>query len=257
MKSKGFYFSSPDLKEDALKNINNNWDGESTYFTIQNSLNDSLITDYDIKYKVTCTISGDAASYSACKVNGTDSNVFEGILSSYSHCINTKDDTDVSLYNQETCEVSGYNWIKQMATKDLYFDIVKTGDKEIIGLTANIEVTTLSPYAKTLKGEYVINKGKNEIGSLSMEYKTYSNYDRLVISNSYKENKCAKLSWNPDNLRIDVDNNIRSYGTDSNGYINEIIFNIASKNNISYIFYKTDKNKSYSISDFTLVESEC
>lgn len=256
LKSKGFYFSSPDLTLEGTKNINNNWDFESTYFKIQNSVNDSLITDYDIKYKATCTIDGEEASYAECKLNGTNSNIFEGTLSSYSYCSNTKDDTDVSLYTKEKCEVNGYEWINQVATKDLYFDIVETSDTEVTNLTVNIEVETISPYKKTLKGEYIINKGRNELGTLSIKYDSFDSYERVTISNSYKENKCAKLSWNSSDLRIDT-NNIISHNTDSNGYINEIIFNIPSKNNTSYIFYKTDKNKSYSINDFTLVESAC
>ena len=143
-----------------------------------------------------------------------------------------------------------------MASQDLYFDIIETTDKEVTNLKVLIEVETTSPYKKILKGEYIINKGRNELGSLNMKYDSYDTYERVTISNSYKENKCAKLKWDSDNLRIDS-NNMISNNTDSNGYINEIIFSISSKSNNSYIFYKTDKTKNYSIDDFTLIESAC
>lgn len=256
LKSKGFYFSSPDLTLEGTKNINNNWDFESTYFKIQNSINDSLVSDYDIKYKATCVIDGEEAEYSECRLNGSESNIFEGTLSNYSYCSNPKDDKDVSLYTKEKCEVNGYAWVNQVASQDLYFDIIETTDKEVTNLKVLIEVETTSPYKKILKGEYIINKGRNELGSLNMKYDSYDTYERVTISNSYKENKCAKLKWNSDNLRIDS-NNMISNNTDSNGYINEIIFSISSKSNNSYIFYKTDKTKNYSIDDFTLIESAC
>ena len=156
LKSKGFYFSSPDLTSEGTKNINNNWDFESTYFKIQNSINDSLISDYDIKYKATCTIDGEEAEYSECRLNGSESNIFEGTLSNYSYCSNMKDDKDVSLYTKEKCEVNGYAWVNQVASQDLYFDIIETTDKEVTNLKVLIEVETTSPYKKTLKGEYII-----------------------------------------------------------------------------------------------------
>ena len=48
------------------------------------------------------------------------------------------------------------------------------------------------------------------------------------------------------------------HSNDTNNNINEIIFNIDKKNSISYLFYKTDMNKTYDSNEFELVESnEC
>ena len=91
---------------------------------------------------------------------------------------------------------------------------------------------------------------------LKVSYKEFNNYSRVIISNSYDENKCVKLNWNSENLRIDETNNqISSYQYGNNGYINEINFNINKKDSISYIFYKTDVNKEYDYQEFSLVES--
>ena len=88
-----------------------------------------------------------------------------------------------------------------------------------------------------------------------MDYKNYTNYDNLIITNSYDEDKCVKVSWNADNLRIDSNKFISSL-TDQNGYINEISLKIKGKENINYRFYKTN-NKVYDVSEFNLSEIEC
>ncbi len=45
LSTKGFYFSSKQLDISKITNINNNWEQDSTYFTIKNSENDFLISD--------------------------------------------------------------------------------------------------------------------------------------------------------------------------------------------------------------------
>ena len=56
-------------------------------------------------------------------------------------------------------------------------------------------------------------------------------------------------------LRIDNEN-ITNYNM-TDGYINEIILEIPSKDNLSYIFYKVDKAATYDINEFSLLEVEC
>lgn len=254
--TKGFYFSSEQLATTKITNVNNNWNFDSTYFTLKNSENDFLISDYDIEYTVKCTIQNEASNYSKCVLNGSDSDKFTGIISSSSRCRNTIDETDVSTYSQEECESKGYDWYIQENYKDLYFDIIKTGEENINYVSALIEVTTTSPYSKTLLGEFNLSSSEMQESALKINYQEFDNYSRVVISNSYDENKCVKLNWNSDNLRIDETNeNILSYQYDSNNYINEINFNINKKDSISYIFYKTDFTKTYDYQQFSLIET--
>jgi len=257
--SKGFYFSSEELDTTKVTNVNNNWNFDSTYFTIKNSLNDFLITEYDIGYTVKCTIQNDDANYSKCTLNGTDSDSFTGVISSSYICKDNINDLDVSYYNQKDCESNGYEWTNQENYKDLYFDVVKTGEQEINDVSVLIEVTTTSPYKKTISGEFNLSSVEVEKSGLEISYKELSNYSRAIISNSYDEDKCVKLTWNSDNLRIDDSSeNIISYQIDENRYINEIIFNIHKKDSISYIFYKTDFSRSYDNQEFNLIETnEC
>lgn len=255
--TKGFYFSSEQLGTNKITNINNNWNFESTEFTLKNSENDFLVSDYDIEYTVKCTIQNEASNYSKCTLNGTDSDTFNGIISSSSICKNSIDELDVSTYTKEQCETNGYEWNIQENYKNLYFDIIKTGEENLDYVSVLIEVTSTSPYSKTLTGEFNLSSGGIQESGLKLSYKEFNNYSRVIISNSYDEKKCVKLNWNSENLRIDeTSGQISSYQYDDNNNINEIKFNINKKDSISYIFYKTDFSKVYDYQDFTLIESD-
>ena len=245
LNSQGFYLSSDKLG-DNVKNVNNVWDGTSIHFNLTNSINEAAITDYDIRYKVTCTLSDGTD----CKINGTDSNTYYGTLSSYNTCINNKNDgVDTTDFDKATCESKGYNWVIQKSTADIYFDIATDN------VTADIEVVSIEPYEKTLTGTFILKKDKTLVEKTDMTYQSFNNYDRLTITNSSDDKKCVKINWDANKLRIDKDN-ITNYNME-NGYINEIILEIPSKDNLSYIFYKVDKSATYDVNEFSLLEIEC
>lgn len=253
--TKGFYFSSEQLGTEKITNINNNWDFEKTEFTIKNSENDFLVSDFDIEYTVKCTIQNEVSNYSKCTINDTDSATFKGTISSSSICKNNIDELDVSTYSKEDCESSGYEWNIQKNYKDLYFNVIKTGEGNLDYVSVLIEVTSTSPYSKTLLGEFNLSSGGIQESGLKIDYKEFNNYSRVIISNSYEENKCVKLNWNSENLRLDeTSGQISSYQYDNNN-ISGISFNINKKDSISYVFYKTDFTKSYDYKDFNLIES--
>lgn len=257
LKSKEFYFSSDYLATTVVKNVDNLWNGESVYFNIKNNYNQTIITDYDISYKAVCSVQGDASSYVQCHLNGSDSNTSEGVLSAYQTCINNKNNgINVSSYDKTSCELGGYEWNNQIATKDLYFDIVLIDDNyEISDLTVNVTVTSTSPYKKILTGDFFLRKASINENDITMEYKNYSNYGRLIVTNTYSVSKCVKIMWNANNLLIDLEDEISYYGTDNDGYINEIAFNIGAKNSIGYIFYKRDFSETYDITEFSIIDS--
>lgn len=255
LSTKGFYFSSDELGSSKITNVNNNWNYDSINFKLKNSENDYLISDYDIEYTVKCTIQNDASSYSRCLLNGTDLNEYTGVISSSGKCINDIDEFDVSSYNKSKCELDGYKWNIQESYKDLYFDIVKTGDKELDYVSVLIEVTTTSPYSKKILGEFNLSSVEVQERGLSVSYIENDDYSRVIITNSYDEDKCVSLKWNFNDLRIDQNNkNISSFGYDD-GYINEIKFNITKKDSLSYIFYKTVFDEIYDSSAFSLIET--
>lgn len=258
LKSKGFYFSSDYLGSSTIKNADNLWDGGSVPFNIKNNLNDTVMTDYDIDYRIACTITGEAASHTECHLNGTTSNIQDGVLSSFQVCVNnTENGIDVSSFNKTDCELGGYDWENQVAIKDLYFDVVLTDTNyELKDVTVNITATSIAPYHKVLSGDFALHKNNTGEAAVDIDYKNYTNYDRLIISNSHSIAKCIRVTWDANKLLIDADNNgFSTYGVDSNGYINEIKLNINAKSSLSYIFHNRNFGVTYDVSEFNLEET--
>ena len=195
LESKGFYFTSKELEN---KRIKNDWDGSKVYFDVRNSLNSYIATEYDINYEVTCKILGEVNG--TCKINGTESNVYEGTLSTYEGCVNLKDEKDVSSYNKETCNNEGYSYRVKETVANNYFEVVSNDEKELNNITVEITVKSTSPYTRTLKNEFILSRSLDETGSLNLIYNEYEEYSRLVISNSYNETKCVKLSFDSSKL---------------------------------------------------------
>src|SRR5574344_1819753 len=103
IESQGFYFSSDYLGTTSVANVNNIWDGSSVHFNVKNAINDGVTTIADINYTVTCTLHNS----DTCKLNGTHSNTYTGVLSSYEACTNNSTDgVDVSTYDKSTFELN-------------------------------------------------------------------------------------------------------------------------------------------------------
>lgn len=250
--SKGFYFNV-----DNLGLVNDSWNFERIYFSVRNNQSDTVITDYDISYSVVCEIEGEASLYAECDLNSTSLNTYNGTLSAYEACFNETDDgIPVNSYDKTTCDIEGYTWKRGIALSNIYFDIVLTDPYyEITDLAVNITVKSTSPYSKTLKGSFILTVGIVD-DELKLDYKNYTNNGNLIISNSYYENKCVKITWNSANLLIQEDkNNFESFDTDLEGYINEIIFMMDAKSSKSYIFYPRDFGESYDKNEFLMEES--
>lgn len=252
LESKGFYFTSNTLEN---KKVINDWDGSRVYFDVRNSVNSYVATEYDIEYEVTCNIKGEVNG--KCLVNGTESNIYNGTLSSYEGCVNLKDDTDVSSYNKEKCNSEGYSYRIKESVANNYFEVVSNDEEELNNITIELIVKSVSPYTRTLKNDIILSRSLDETGSLNLIYNEYSEYSRVIISNSYSEKKCVKLSFDSSKIRIDNDSNVISYGTSDDGYINNVTLGINSKSNINYLFYRVDNTKEYLETDFSLVETEC
>lgn len=258
LKSKGFYFGSDDLSMNGTTNINNMWDGGNVYFNLTNSLNDSVATDNDITYEVTCEVEGTDAEENECSVYG--STLVSGVptIQKIYGCKNYKDDgVDTSSLNQSTCESGGYNWKNLSVYKELYFNVVNTVGGQTNDVAVNIIATSLTPYRKTITGRFVLHRASSNMGTVSLTYHNYTDNDRLVVTNSYNETRCVHLTWNASQLLIDVDTtNLISHSTDENGYINDIRFNLIGKDSTSYIFYKRNIQNVYDSSAFTIEDDD-
>ena len=193
LNSKGFYFRSESLDIETKSNVDTSWDGGKVTFSINNSSNKSLATEYDIKYEITCSIE-ETDTTKVCYLNGTNSSKVTQTLSADFACKDTANNTDVSSLDETQCKKQGYTWTAIPSTSVNYFEVVDINGKDVD--TANVIITattTTSPYKKTIKGKYTLNKDKSELGTLSVKYETKTHYENVIVINSYNEDKCVKL----------------------------------------------------------------
>lgn len=253
LESKRFFFSSDSLEQNGKVLTDNLWDGEPIYFDLRNNLNDSVSSDVDISYKVTCKVKNSSIE-AKCTILDTNSDVYEGILSTFKTCTNeTGDGVDVKKYDKATCEMGNYTWDNQIAIKNVYFNIVSEYG-EVESADVEIKAESIAPYKKTITANYVLNRDKNPIGSVDKIYTDKGEKGFLILSNSFEEDKCMRLSWNSDELKIDLDKNkIKTYATDTSGYINEIDFKLESKSSIKYDFFEVIMG-TYDREHFTITE---
>lgn len=251
LETKKFYFESDHLSINIINNINNNWDGSNVTFNLKNSKNNTLISDYNISYTAKCTIDGDLANNAQCMFLPNESNVVTGTLSSIKQCINyTNDGVDVSSFNELQCK--DYNYELKESINELQFKIVGNNEETITDATVIIEVSSSDPFVKTLKGRFVLHKNSNINGDITMNYNSLDSYERLTLTNTYNDNKCVRLSFNPNDLKVDYEG--ENYNTDLNGYINEITINMEPNSEKSFVFYKQDFTKTYNLTYFSLEE---
>ena len=254
LKSKGFYFSSENLSTNTKKNSNLSWDGSNIYFNIKNYLSDDLITSFDIPYKVTCEVIGNN-SYT-CNLNNTGTSIYQGTLSGSSRCINnTEDEVDVSTMNKTSCEINGYTWHKEKSTKELYFNI--DSQNTVSDVEVKITVESLNKYKQKLIGTYKLHKKNISSDEVITNYENYSNYDKLIITNTTNSKKCVSMSFDSTKLRIDNSINMKSYDVDSNNYINSLELEINKEQMKEIYFYKLDLNTNYTINNLNIEIDEC
>lgn len=253
LESHGFYFSSDNLSSEQ-RNVNTLWDGNSVYFNIKNSLNQNLITGYDIRYSVNCEIL-DETVLATCNLNGTNNSTITGVLSSNSACVNDIDDVDVSTFNKAECEIDGYSWEDLAVVENIYFDIVPDPNYDLDNLDVRITVSTTSPYNKTITGIFSLYKNSIVSGNISKQFNDYFDYDELVVTNSYEITKCVDVSFDSSKRIIDINDEFSSYSLDEDGYVEEFKLNISGMTSKKFVFFNKDFSYNYSIDDFIVSES--
>ena len=256
--SKEFYFESDLLDINIKNNSLLKWDGSDVYFKINNSQNAELVSEYDIKYKITCEVIGDESDYIDCVLNGSDSNVYSGTLSMESFCKNNIDSNDVSNLEKTECEINGYTWYDEVAVKENYFNLKLTDEnKNLDEVTIKITAESLTPYNKKLIGVFNLNKLEQNEPELTIDYQTYDAYDELIFTNLTFENKCLEISFDTNNYIIDLDDKVSEYLVNENNQVNKISVQILKQDSEIKRFYKKNKEKKYSIDDFSIENKEC
>ena len=236
LQSKGFYFTSDYLDVNTKQTVNNYWDGSSVYFNIKNNINESIVTDY-----------------ATCNLNGSGKNEIDGVLKLNAVCENnTSDGVDTSTFTYEECSSNGYTWNNKVVSEEMYFDIV--GD-DISRVNVNLEISSISPYKKTLVGKFILNKVKTTT-DIDIKYKDYSEYGILNLRNNSNTTRCVVVSFDPNNLLVNEYNTAKSYTKNSDNYIDSLTISINSSSSANYKFYKKN-NTTYDASSFTIVDIDC
>lgn len=254
LESHGFYFSS-----DFLGNNNNNvdtlWDGNSVHFNIKNSSNESLITDYDIRYNVSCEVLDDIPA--TCRLNGTNNSYYTGVLSSNSRCINDIDETDVSSFNKTECEIKGYSFENLAVNQDLYFDVVPDEGYELNNVQVLVTVNSTNPYKKSISGVFSLFKNARDLGSISKTVNDGVDSDDLIITNSFDTRKCVNVKFDSSKRIVDYNDSMSNTSLDASGYIKEFNISIDGMNNKKIKFFNKDFSYNYSVDDFIVTETGC
>ena len=249
LSSKGFFFESPDLTFDTKNNVDTMWDGDKVYFTLLNSSNDALASEVDIKYSVECTVIEDDTT-KQCLVNGSNKNNIEATMSAVFGC------SDGTTVNEETCKANNKEWVSKPSNSKLYFEVVDSNGEDVLNAKVKVTVTTLKPYNKELSAIYSLIRDKTAIGGLSMNYEEELIKSKLIITNSYNEEKCVAISWKTtDFIYDDNTSNVLGFGNDIDGNINSVFFKINKMDSKILEFYKKDTSTIYNDLYFQLVES--
>lgn len=257
LKSRNFYFESDLLSINEKNNSLLKWNGENIYFNIKNNSNDKLVSDYDISYKITCSVIGDESQYIECLLNDTDKATYNGTLTNISYCLaDTEEDKKL---NKAECELKGYVWYDEPVKKDNFFNLKLTNKtKQIDEVSVKIVVESISPYHKTLTGIFNLNKVEELETEYNVEYESLNDYDELIIINKTSEKKCFSIDFNSNDYLIDADNDsIKEVDYDELGKIKKIVVEIENNSSLNYNFYKLNLEKEYSINDFSIKKIEC
>lgn len=254
LESHGFYFSS-DFLGNNNRNVDTLWDGNSVHFNIKNSSNGSLITDYDIRYNISCEVLNDAPA--TCKLNGTNNSYYSGVLSSNSRCINDIDEVDVSSFNKTECEIKGYSFENLAVNQDAYFDVVPDEGEEINNVEVLVTVSSTNPYRKSISGVFSLFKNAPDLGSITKTINDGVDFDDLVLTNSYGIRKCLNVKFDSSKRIVDVTSDMSNTSVDVTGYVEEFNISIDSKSNKKIRFFNKDFSYNYSVDDFIVTEIGC
>lgn len=255
--SRNFYFESDLLSIDSRNNSFLKWNGENISFTLKNSSNDKLVSDYDISYQISCSVLGDESDYIECILNDTDKSKTTGTLTSVSSCL-ADNEEDKKLKKTE-CELKGYEWVNEPIKKDNYFNLkLKDDTKEIDEVSVKIVAESISPYHKTLLGVFNLNKVEKLELEHSIEYENSNDYSQISIINKTEEKKCFSITFDSNDYLIDIDNNsIKEKELDELEKVNKITIEVNKNSSSKYDFYKITSEKEHSINDFYIIEKEC
>ncbi len=251
LESHGFYLSSEELGNNKV-NTNMLWDGNQVYFGVNNFINKSSITDYDIDYTVSCSVVDNPDLI--CSLNGENKSVLTLKLNHDEHCIDEVNEHNVASYDKDNCISNDYTWKNHQVTDQIYFEVTDRNDNPITDANIMITVRSTAPYQKELTGTFKLHKVAVSNQAITYEVRNQDLYHELVLTNHSDENKCVLVSFDSTTRILLDDDTLTNQITDNNGYVNSFKVTINSLNNKKISLYsKTTLNNDFT--DITVTES--
>ena len=215
-----------------------------------------MITDYDIRYDLTCEILTKNIEAN-CTLNDTKKNNVSLVLSSNAQCINDKkDNVDVSKLNKTECEVGGYTWKKEKVNQINSFNIsFKNENDKSKEIDVKITAFSTSPYKKTLSAIYKLQKNEKSSGDILSTSKIYGSINEYIITNTYNENKCLLIRFNSSNRVLDVTSDTTNLGYDSNNYVNQFKILLEADSTKKVVFFLRSSVSNLLVNDVVISQS--
>ena len=150
--------------------------------------------------------------------------------------------------------MNNYKWSEQATTMDYYFEILPVNDKLPTDVKVEIIANTKKPYKTKISKQFSYHLTNVTNDGIDTKFSNDLVFDKLLITNTFNENKCISIEWDNNNYRIKNNNNIlKSF--EKNGYINKVNININAKNYKILEFQKKNKSIEGDINSFTI--SDC
>ncbi len=255
LSSNGFYFTSSELTGETY--IDNTWDRGKVYFDLMN-FEDDDITESTIEYTAKCEVITPNDGSLTCSMNGLNSNSYDSEITASGVCTNnTGDGVVTSVFNETECFEKNYDWVNDKSTSNLFFQImglnstVTQADVEV-----KVTVDTTAPYTKTLSSNFMLHYESPNSQNYTLEHTSYSDYEKVVVTNLGNTIEKFSLQFNSDEVRISEILPSVATSTDINGFVNEVEFTVDPNSNVVIYFYKTSDTVVVDASDFVLTNIE-
>lgn len=231
--SKEFYFTSNMLTTNTSTYTYTNWGGTDTYeleCKLYSFANELLKLDYDLDFEITCTVPEAYRDKIRCGINSTTEPVgYDGTISSEEIIYASTNVATVKFYVIPLVNI-------------------EEGDSVKIQISAK----TTSPYEKTISSDVVL-KVQNQGNSFTIVDEENQSYALLKLTNSIETDANITLTFDPAELRIDMNDEIIEDATvgatktiDDGSFVKKITIKMPKESAKNIKFYKVDKTKNYS-----------
>ena len=219
-----FYFTSDILSTSGAEIQYTNWNGEDTYLIeieLYSYMNERARLDYDLGYTISC--STEDTDKVRCTINSSD--------------------------DDATSTAPGTIYATTNTSRVVVF--VKPIEKVNVNesVTINITASTSEPYQKTISGEITLKVENQGTTIYSIEDEENTDYAILSITNSGINAADYTLTFDPSELRIDMNDEVyvnrKSETLDSNDYVKSIVFELEKETTKHVKFYKVTKAENY------------